>query len=253
VRDRDDRIRRKRDELQRHAVPPAPRSSGPDPWQAIAIVALIAAAAGWTTVALLAFREPATTAVVESTAPSATIDSGLGGSSRPDDEVIPPDVESHEDPALEAILPTEVGGVALLAQSVEGGAILTDDAWSSTVTDFLSSVDRTSADLHLAEASDPNGILDISVDVYRIDGIDGKSLRDVLLAAWSGDNPDLVVTDVTIGGAHVSKLDFGEGVPVSYVLVRDEFVFDVWTDDLDLATEAMAVLHDGSGGSSPAP
>lgn len=251
--DRDDRIRRTRDGLQRHALGPTPQSSGPNPWQAIAIVALIAAAAGWTTVALLAFREPTTTAVLDSTAPSASTDPGIGEPTQPDDQVIPPDVESHEDPALEAILPTEVGGVALLAQSVEGGAILTDDAWSSTVTDFLSSVDRTSADLHLAEALDPNGILDISVDVYRIDGIDGASLRDVLMAAWSGDNPDLIVTDATIGGAEVTKLDFGEGVPVSYILVRDEFVFDVWTDDLDLATEVLGVLAEGSDGPSPAP
>ena len=249
MRDRDDRGRRTRDSLQRPAMGPPTRSRGTNAWQAIAIVALIAAAAGWTTVALLALREPASVAAVDPTdTPGATdpaaVDPGLvdPGPSEPD--VNPPDLESHDDPALEAILPTQVGGVALLAQSLDGGAILSDDAWSTTITDFLTSVEKTADDLHLAEASDPNvGGLDISVDVYQVDGVDGSDLLTALLAAWQSDNPDLVVTDAKLGGKNVQTIDFGEGVPITYVYAKDGYVFDIWTDDKTLAAEAASKLE----------
>jgi hypothetical protein len=240
VREQGDRTRRTRDGLDRHGTYRG--STGTNAWQAIAIVALIAAAAGWTTVVLLAVREPASIAAVASPTPADTTDPGLvDGSSAP------PVEPSHDDPALEAILPTTIGGVALDVQSVDGSAILTDDGWSTTISDFLTSVDKTATDLRLAEASDPTGGIDVSIDVYHVAGVDGASLSDALLAAWKGDNPDLVVTDVTIAGSAVKKIDFGQdGVPASYIYARDDYAFDIWTDDEALAAEALAAVA-GSG------
>lgn len=251
--DRDDRARRTRDQ-RRPALGPAPRSGGTNAWQAIAIVALIAAAAGWTTVVLLAFREPTTVAAVDPSIDPGTSSGPVTtdpGSSDPD--VAPPDVESHDDPALEAILPTEVGGVSLLAQSVDGGAIVSDGGWGTTITDFLTSVGKTSSDLHLAEASDPNGVLDISVDVYTVDGVDGADLLTTLIAAWQADNTDVTVSDGKLAGLKVQTIDFGPDVPKTYVYASDGYVFDIWTDDKDLATEALTALTTAVAGPSATP
>ncbi len=236
MREKSDRTRRTRDSLDRHRSYQG--STGTNVWQAIAIVALIAAAAGWTTVVLLAVREPAPIAAVASPTASDSADPGLVDASS-----APPIEPSHDDPALETILPTTVGGVALDVQSVDGSAILTDDGWSTTISDFLTSVDKTATDLHLAEASDPTQGIDVSIDVYHVPGVDGAALSDALLAAWKGDNPDLVVTDVTLAGSAVKKIDFGQdGVPASYIYARDEYAFDIWTDDETLASEALAAV-----------
>ncbi len=230
--DQSDRRRRTRADLARYDT--ASRSNGTNVWQAIAIVALIAAAAGWTTVVLLALREPTPIAAVDTATPADSSDPGLVT-----EPSTPPVEASHDDLALEAILPTTVGGVVLDVQSVDGSAILTDDGWSGTISDFLASVDKTATDLRLAEASDPTQGIDVSIDVYHVAGVDGAALTDALLNAWKGDSPDLIVTDVTIGGSAVKKLDFGAGVPASYLYARDEYAFDIWTDDGTLASEAL--------------
>ncbi len=46
---------------------PAPATTGVNGWQVIAIIALLAATAGWTTVAVIALRDPGTSAVVTPT------------------------------------------------------------------------------------------------------------------------------------------------------------------------------------------
>ncbi len=237
--ERGDRSRRTRATLDRPGYGPS-HSNGPNPWQAIAIVALIAATAGWTTVALLALREPEAAAVAAPTTPAGpaeTFDPGFG-----DTESIPPAIESHDDPALEAVLPTGVGGIALEVESFDGGTLLSEDEWSATVINFLTSVDKTSSDLHLAQASDPTRSPTIGIDLYSVDGVDGSALSAAITSAWLGLYPDLVVTETKIGGTTVGKIDFGDAAPTSYVFARGEYAFDVYTDDEDLAKEAIVAL-----------
>ena len=83
----------------RRPGPPARR--GGNPWQVVAIIAIVAATAGWTAAGILAFREPSTAAVespTDSFDPNAT-----------DDSSIPPVADTHDAPELEAFLPTERG------------------------------------------------------------------------------------------------------------------------------------------------
>ncbi len=86
-------------------VGPASRSGPPAPtrgniWQAIAIVALIAATAGWTTVAVLALR-PASGAATEAS-PSDVVDA----SASDDTSSEPPVADTHDAVEMEALLPT---------------------------------------------------------------------------------------------------------------------------------------------------
>ena len=82
--------------------PPRPTGlnrTGANAWQVVAIIALIAATAGWTTVAVIALHGPSPAAAI----PSESTDPNIV-----EDPSVPPDVAIHEVPELEALLPREV-------------------------------------------------------------------------------------------------------------------------------------------------
>jgi hypothetical protein len=222
---------------------PAPKAGVRNIWQVIAIIALLAATAGWTTVAVVTLRGPDAAAVA---IPSESAD--------PDDiadeESAPPVADTHDAPDLEATLPTTVAGTDLQLQSVTGSGLLTDDEWSTTVTTFLTSVGKAAADLQFAQAYDPTQSIDGSFEVYRVKGVDGAKLRDALIEAWKGDFPDLKLTDVTVGGQKMIKGQFDSETPASYLYVRGENVYDIWTNDAEIAESAIAALP-APGASAP--
>ena len=113
-------------ESQEAARKPGPTPAVTNVWQIIAIIALLAATAGWTTVAVIALRGSDPAAVAS---PSETTDPDAV---EPDGSV-PPVADTHDAPELEAILPTAVNGTNLQMQSVTGAELLTDDEYSQTV------------------------------------------------------------------------------------------------------------------------
>jgi hypothetical protein len=212
---------------------PAPRP-GTNVWQIIAIIALLAATAGWTTVAVIAIR-PATTASVDG--PVASDDPNAV-----DDTSPPPD--SHEATALEALLPTALSGTPLDAQSWVGDSWLTMDP---SLTSFLTSSGKTPPDLSVAQAYDSTGAILGTVGIYKVAGVDPAAVRDALLTAWKGDNSDMTTSTVTLGGEKVTKGDFGADIDASYLYVKDGAVYDIETSDEALAAAAMtAILHPGA-------
>lgn len=224
--------------------PGHPTRGGGNFWQVLAIVALVAATAGWTTVAVLALREPSPAAVEspsESFDPNAT-----------EDPTVPPVAETHDAPELEALLPRELNGTALQIQSWDGEGFLTDDAWSTSMTSFLTSAGKAPTDLHVAQAYDPSQVLDGSVGVYRVAGVEAAALRDALVAAWKGDYPDMKVSQVTLGGRDVTKGDFGEDTIRSYLYLRDDLVYDIETTDETIAIAAFAALPEPGASGAPA-
>ena len=133
-------------------------------------------------------------------------------------------------------------GSTLQAQSVTGEGLLSDDAWSKVVTDFLTSVGKTAKDLQFAQAADPNETLDGSFEVYRVPGVDGAKLRDTLITAWKGDFPDMKLSDVTVGGQKMMKGEFDTETPPSYLYARGEYLYDIWTTDPTIADAAILAL-----------
>jgi hypothetical protein len=214
-------------------------SSRANGWQVLAIIALIAATAGWTTAILLATRNTGVPLAVAS--PTESIEPEPS-----DDETIPPVADTHDAPELEAMLPAELQGTALQVQSWTGAGILTDDAWSTAITSFLGCADRSQDDLRVAQAYDPNQGLDGSIGVYQVNGIAPRAIHDALLAAWRVDYPDMVVSTVTFGDQQVTKADFGDDTIDSYLLIRDGVVFDIETTDQEIAAAAIAALPKGS-------
>lgn len=229
-------------------TPGPPQRGGGNFWQAVAIIALIAATAGWTTVAVLALRPgPSAEAVasdsLDSFDPNASDNTGSE----------PPVADTHDVPALEAALPTALTGTALQVQSWKGDGVLTDDAWSTSMTTFLTSSGKTAADLQVAQAYDPNQALDGSIGVYRVVGLPATAVRDALIQAWKGDYPDMKVSDLVLGGATVTKGDFGADTIASYLYLRGDLVYDIETTDEKVATAAIAALPAPGASGAPAP
>ena len=216
---------------------PAPATSGTNTWQVIAIVALLAATAGWTTVAVIALRPSSDLAAIANASPTDSADPGAS-----DEPTALPVADTHDAPDLELALPAAVNGVTLQVQSVTGEGLLSDDAWSTVVTTFLTSVGKTAKDLQFAQGADPADTLDGSFEVYRVPGVDAAKLRDTLITAWKGDFTDLKVTDVVVGGQKMIKGEFDTETPPSYLYARGEYLYDIWTNDPTVAAAAIAAL-----------
>jgi hypothetical protein len=217
-----------------HHGPPA-SSSGANGWQIIAIIALIAATAGWTTAILLATRDTSTP--IAAASPTESFEPEPS-----DDESLPPVADTHDAPELEARLPKELQGTSLQVQSWTGVGILSDDNFSTSVTSFLACVGKTPDDLRVAQAYDPDQAIDGSIGIYQVDGVAPADVRDALLAAWKIDSPDMAVSTVKLGGQDVTKADFGEDTIDSWLVVRDGVVYDIETNDQEVAAAAVAAL-----------
>lgn len=234
-------------------VVPAGRRNPPPPsnanaWQVIAIVALIAATAGWTTVAILAVRD--TPGSVAQASPSASVEAGAS-----DDATLPPVADTHDAVEMEVLLPTEWAGSALQAQSWTGDAILGDDASSQLLTKFLTDAGKTTKDLRVGQVTDPTQALDGLITVYAVPGLEAAAVRDALIAAWKIDYPALKATPVTLEGHQVMKVDFGPDAPTSYLYVQGDAVYDIEVSDEALAISALAAIPkpgpSSSGGPAP--
>jgi hypothetical protein len=235
VRDRGPRTRRSQyaptEPVERTRRPPA-RVNG---WQALAILALIAATAGWTTAIVLATRP----AEVAQNAPAETDDA------IPSDDLtdsIPPAADSHDAPELEPLLPTKLKDTPLQAQSWTGDTILTDDGWSNSINAFLAAQEKKPSDMHVAQVFDPNQAFDGSVGIYRVAGIPADKMKDALIAAWKVDFPDAPSSTIKVDGKDVTKVDFGEDALDSYLFVRGDDVFDIETSDQSVVAEALVSL-----------
>ena len=242
MRERGAQSRRGRPESVEPARRPGPPTRGVNGWQAVAIVALIAATAGWTTVAVLALRDPSTAAAI----PTRTIDPNAT-----DAPTEAPFVEPHGVPELEALLPTELTGTALQRQSWDGDVFLTDDAWSTSMSAFLTKTGASPSALQVAQAFDPEQVLDASVWVYRVTGATGAAVHDALIAAWKGDYPDMTVSQVTLDGKEVTKASFGADTPSSYLYLRGDLVYDIEAADDKVAIAALAALPIPGASSRP--
>jgi hypothetical protein len=210
----------------------------------LAIIALLAATAGWTTVGVLVLTD-------EPAIAEPTDDLGATGSEEPVPS-LEPIADSHEIPALEALLPHELNGRPLSSQSWSGDEVLAEDEWSATVRAFLTSVGKIPTDLGFAQAYDPaDDGLDVTVGVFALDGVDPAGLRDAIIDAWRGDYAELEVSTITLGGAEVTKGNFGAGEINSYWLIGDGRVYDIGSADESLAAAAIAALPPSSGASAP--
>ncbi len=148
----------------------------------------------------------------------------------------------HADPALEALLPETLGGVALLRESQHG----TDLGQQSDPLDtMLAGLGKTLADFTIASAYSANGDVEAQVGAWRIDGASpDKLLPAFVTVVQSSSATKLTVTELTLGGHEVTQIggpgELAQG-PL-YAYAKDDTLLFVQTTDPELAKEALAAL-----------
>ncbi len=226
------------------ANPPG-SSGGPGFWPALAIIAVIIATAGWTTVGVLVVNDkPAAVASgpIES-------DEAIDEESTPPDEEIPP---SHLFADLEASLPTVLECTTLDVQSFTGTEFIFDDSWGTSMSAFLTSVGKTPADLQIAQAQDPDGVLDLEVVLaFRLPGVEPEKLRDAVINGWRVDFPELTTGTATIGDKDITTGVFAEDTPASMWYIKDGVVYDIESGDEALGKAILAGLPPASAAPAP--
>jgi hypothetical protein len=132
---------------------------------------------------------------------------GAGHSPAPADGPSASAPKGHAAPALEAMLPRHLDGIALNRASTTGKAIFAEfggTAWAQQMTRYLASVGKTPADLYYAQVWDPSGALGLDAGVFQAAGISAASLRKAIIRSSRTDSPDLSVSDASLSGKHVT-------------------------------------------------
>jgi hypothetical protein len=170
-----------------------------------------------------------------------------GGSARPTASTAPSAAPSflagrHADPALEALLPTSLGGSALIRESQAGSDLSRE---SEALNAFLTSLDRTLADFTIASAYDAGGGLEAVVGAWRIRDADSNALLPgFVTAVQASSTTPLTIAEQSLGGRKVTRIgapgELTQG-PI-YAYVRGDVILFVQSPHEDLAEAALTQL-----------
>ena len=151
--------------------------------------------------------------------------------------------ESPAAPDLVALMPTQVGSIALSTDSATGEVLLSDDQGSRAIVAALRAAGKTPADLKVAQAFDEAGAADLSVLAVTVDGLPADQTRDIVLENWLAASGDGVTKDtVTLDGREWTRIDYGDGGTLDYVLTDGANVIVITTADAALAEQTAAAL-----------
>ena len=76
-----------------------------------------------------------------------------------------------------------------------------------------------------------------------VDGMSQKALKALAIDAWLAATGSGVKKEaVTVGGRDVTRIDYGDGGNIDYVLADNGVVYIVETADANLAGEALKAL-----------
>jgi hypothetical protein len=151
--------------------------------------------------------------------------------------------ESPAAPDLVALLPTKVGAIAMASDSATGATFLSDDQGSRAIQAALRAAGKTPDDLRVAQAYDEAGVADLSVMAVTVDGLPPEQTKDLVLENWLAASGDGVKKDtVTLGGKTWSRIDYGDGGTLDYVLIDGANVIVITTADAALAEQTAAAI-----------
>ena len=154
-----------------------------------------------------------------------------------------PVAESPAAPDLVALMPTQVGSIAMASDSATGGTFLSDDQGSRAIQAALRAAGKTPDDLRVAQAFDEAGAVDLSVMAVTVDGLPAEQTRDIVLENWLAATGDGVTKDtVTLAGQTWTRIDYGDGGTLDYVLTDGANVIVITTADAALAEQTAAAL-----------
>ncbi len=201
---------------------------------------------------------PATSAVGGSSAPGATATTATG-SSAPSAPASSPAVSgpattsapsvpailgSHADPALEALLPTSIGGTGLAVSSLTLKAVLDAGGDRPAIDAFLASIGKSEADGSVAFAVDLSGAVPGGISAFKITGADAATLLGGIVALQRGDlGSGATATPAKVGGKSVTVVSIGNGVnDNAWIYGHGDVVFVVKAPDEASAMAYLTVL-----------
>jgi hypothetical protein len=154
---------------------------------------------------------------------------------------LPP--ESPAAPELVAALPGTVGDIVLITDSASGSTILADDQSSRAILAALREADRQPDDLKVAQSYDETGESDLSILGVTVAGLPVERTRQLVMDSWLAASGAGVTTDtITLNGKSWTRIDYGDGGTIDYVLADDPNVIVITTADPALAEAAAAAL-----------
>lgn len=134
-----------------------------------------------------------------------------------------------EDKDLEAIIPDEIGGEAVVKSSMGGGSMPSED-----MTAMLQKLGKTPADLSAAFGGNSKA----SLVAVRVKGTDANALFEAFKeGAAAGEVGE--VTDVTIAGKQAKRVVSGDGATTSYLYVRGDTLITVGTMAWDIDQQVL--------------
>lgn len=168
--------------------------------------------------------------------PGSSPSSGAGAS--------PSAAASAAAPELEALLPIAVNGTTLTRDSAVGSDVLGGATAGRALSAALRNLGADPKKLHVAEAYDASGTIDLSMLAFAIDGLDTKQLRSTILSVWlSAGGPGVKTSSATMSGHQATVVDYGDKGTISYVIVDGKAIVVIETSDSTLAKQAAAALH----------
>ena len=153
--------------------------------------------------------------------------------------------KGHAAPALEAMLPRHLNGVALDRASTTGKAIFAEfggTAWAQQMTRYLASVGKTPADLYYAQVWDPSGAIGLDAGVFQATAIGAAWLRKAIINSSRPDSPDLSVSDASLSGKHVTVLVNGASGTTLYLYDHRDDVFYAGGSEPSVAAQFLSQL-----------
>jgi hypothetical protein len=175
------------------------------------------------------------------TAPTVTPSEDLSGDSF--DPGASAAAESPAAPDLIARMPTKVGDITLGSDSTTGSTFLGDDQGSRAILAALRAAGKEPDDLRVAEAYDDSGVSDLGIMVVTVDGMPVEQTEKLVLDSWlAATGAGVTRETVTLDGKTWTRIDYGDGGTVQYVLAEGTTVTVITTADPALAKQTAAAL-----------
>lgn len=142
---------------------------------------------------------------------------------------------------LEAILPTEVGGLTLGYESATGAAVIGSETVPPETQAVFDRLGADPSDLSSAFgfAFDADSGTGVSIFAFRVSGADEGQLRNEFRTVVVGEGA--TVTEETVGGKSVLHAGY-ENATQGYIYVKGDIVFVVSGEPVALAEEALSKL-----------
>lgn len=185
---------------------------------ALLVVALVVAACGGAT----ASSAPTATQAASLASPAVTA-APPTATPAPTDLTIPSFAlpSLHGNVSLEQLIPTEIGGEAVDTQSMTGQDYVGLSSGKELIA-VLTGLHKQPSDLSVALGTNTQ----VVIIAVQVNGVPGSQLATALIHG-TAQYADATITQATVGGKQVQKIEPSDGSDTQYLYAKDDVVFGV--------------------------